>query len=81
VVYERPVVSTVILPEENLPAPVAFGFAIVLVADVGTWVIATRRITRASAQATHRSAAPLRAVVLPPQPRPPRSSARLIHLA
>ncbi len=79
-VYEKPTVTTELVATDAQPQQ-AIGFffvAAVAAADVGVWVVATRRIN----QATHSAAAlmsirpPLRVVVLPGAsvPRPQRSS-------
>ena len=84
-VYEKPTLTTELVAIDAQPQQ-AIGFffvAAVAAADVGVWVIATRRITRA----THSTAGfapsrpPLRVVVLPGAsvPRPQRSS--LIQIA
>ena len=79
--YERPTLTTErIATDPPLQYPVGFFFvAAVAAADVGVWVVATRRITRAThSSASSLSAArqPLRVVVLPGAsvPRSRRSS-------
>jgi hypothetical protein len=49
-VYEKPAIFSKIQPSENPPV-VAFAIAIVLAADVGTWIWATRRVDKATQSA------------------------------
>jgi hypothetical protein len=81
--YEKPTVTAEkIATDPPLQQPAAFFFIAVLAAvDAGTWVWATRRITRATHSSTRGAASnlgaarlPLRVVVLPAAPRPRRSA-------
>lgn len=83
--YEKPTLTTErIATDPPLQYPVGFFFvAAVAAADVGVWVVATRRITRA----THSSGSmlgparmPLRVVVLPAASTPRHRRSGLVQI-
>ncbi len=84
-VYEKPTVTTELIETGARPQQVIgfFFVAAVAAADVGTWVIATRRITRATNSVAGLSPArpPLRVVVLPGASVPRRQRSSLIQIA
>ncbi len=84
-VYEKPTVTTELVETGAQPQQ-AIGFffvAAVAAADVGVWVIATRRITRAthSVSGLSPSRPPLRVVVLPGASVPRLQRSSLIQIA
>ena len=67
--YEKPMVTTTVAPLDpltpQLAAPGIFLLVAVLAADAGTWIWATRRITRSTERISGPVRPALRVVVLP----------------